>query len=716
MQAELPWHADRTVQGTLMLEDEALVVVPSGPSRRAAIPLRQVVRSSVVTTLGVKPVLHVWHMIAGEETLSRFEFLPEHDEEEEPTAFGIDLANRVGPGLARDAASRLEGGLKALSGGLKGGRRTVRQVVDGVSRQDEYRTWPGAIAQAQEVLRRRKPARAEARVEPPPAAPPPLFADDVRIPLHDPGEALAWFFAHVPGWLAECGARARALHVQQVPVIAPWYPLESPVCRIVVVGEFSRGKSTLINALFGIHGEIALPTGMTPTTPLACAIRVPQIGESDGATITYRTRRPALQLTLDEFRSRLPLEQEGGADSGGEDLRLDEARRVEVRITGAYLQAGVEIEDTPGLHEQAQRSVAAEAALGRADLVLFVLAADQLLSDLEMQVIDSTLRLGHHRNVLFLVNFWETIDDDQQRAILRQRASSLLHDFPSALAAPTGSALPIVYVSALRAQRAQRQRKPAPEDSGIPALREALRELLGPGVSSLMLRARAGRALRFVTLLRTSVSKAGAASATGRGESPQRAHDALQEEALAAARRLLNGLTGAVLGSASAVISTFRSSRVMPGGAAVGSESVRTLLVEARAATTASRDGAQQTLDLVAAQCRAAFMMRSLPAPALTTQFDLETPQFPAAAMDEASWRDQAADALLDALRSSGETARERLGAALAEAADGMGSDPRSTDPGPSPVADDRVRLAALRALEDDLVRLQHLLEPLLDA
>src|SRR6185312_8855698 len=191
----------------------------------------------------------------------------------------------------------------------------------------------------------------------------------------------------------------------------------SPVCRIVVAGEFSRGKSTVINALFGIHGEIALPTGMTPTTPLACAIRVPRVGETDGATITYRGGRPARDLTIEQFRAGVRLAEEGAsaaADQAAPDLHLGEARRVEVRITGAYLPAGVEIEDTPGLNEQAGRSAGALAALGRADLVLFVLAADQLLGDLERDIIFNTLAAGRHRNVLFLINFWDTIEDDGQ--------------------------------------------------------------------------------------------------------------------------------------------------------------------------------------------------------------------------------------------------------------------------------------------------------------
>ncbi|HWE63569.1 MAG TPA: hypothetical protein VHB98_17790, partial [Chloroflexota bacterium] len=270
--ADLPWHTEPALRGMLRIDGEALVLEPAGRAGgRVAIPLQAIRRASIETTLGVLPALHVWHTAEGQEVRSRFEFIGEDDQADEDRARDLGLADRVGPGLARDAASRLEGGLRALSGGLKGGKRAMRQVVESVARQDEYRIWPSAIAQAQEAhTRRHPPATGRAATPPPPTpAPPPLVPDRVDLPSGEARVLLEWFKREVLAWIRACGARARELEVRGAPVIQPWYPLDSPVCRIVVAGEFSRGKSTLINALFGIHGEIALPTGMTPTTPLA---------------------------------------------------------------------------------------------------------------------------------------------------------------------------------------------------------------------------------------------------------------------------------------------------------------------------------------------------------------------------------------------------------------------------------------------------------------
>jgi hypothetical protein len=732
VQADLPWQRDQAIRGALRIDRDALVLERQGGSP-VRIPLQAIVRASIETTLGVMPALHVWHRHGGQEARSRFEFIPEDVEDADDE--GAGLADRVGPGLAREAAQRLEGGFRALTGGLKESRRVMRRAVEGVARQDEYRMWPAAIAQAQAAATKHR--RPDPSAPTPSAAPPsPIVPEMARVPSGDAAAVLAWFRERAVPWLAAFGERARALGVKDAPVIQPQYPLDSPTCRIVVAGEFSRGKSTVINALFGIHGEIALPTGMTPTTPLACAIRVPSVGEADGATISYRSGRAPQQLSLDDFRARVRLAEEGdaqAADQARQALHLDEARRVEVRITGAYLPAGVEIEDTPGLNEQAGRSAGALAALGRADLILFVLAADQLLGDLEREVIERTLAQGHHRNVLFLVNFWDTIEDEAQRQILRQRAEALLRDFPSPFGAAGAGSDPrpmphIFYISALQAARAQRQRKPAPEESGIPALRAELRDLLGPQSSALLLRARIARALRYLQLLRHAVSRAGAEAALQAEGGRAQRREGDYEAALAAALRPLAGMPGAVEGAAAPALRALREGTTeglrrlaAPSGAAPGAppDLQRLLALELRVAAAACGQAAQQAVDLVLAQARAAFLTRGLPAPQIdgrVTPPELVSPgAMPPSGL--ATLLGSVADAAGAALAAEADRLRAALERDLRQAvaaATGTAEQPASDTSGDTRRVVARQRAASLHALEDDLARLEQLLRPCL--
>ena len=259
VQAEVPWHPAGTVAGTLRIRTDNLVVEPHvAGEARVDIPLASISRASVESTLGVLPALRVWHRTGGVEQESRFLFSsdPNRDRAAQDDG-GPGLSDRIGPGVARDAAQALESGFRVLSGGLSRGRRTARQAVEGLARHEEYQQWPAAIAQAQRQARG-TPGHGAADTSA--AAPEPIVPPDAQPPVAGANQQLAWFLSMVPAWLAACGKRARDLGVRGVPVIQPAYPLDSETCRIVVVGEFSRGKSTLINALFGIRGEIALPT------------------------------------------------------------------------------------------------------------------------------------------------------------------------------------------------------------------------------------------------------------------------------------------------------------------------------------------------------------------------------------------------------------------------------------------------------------------------
>ncbi|MDB5077829.1 MAG: hypothetical protein JWO42_4008 [Chloroflexi bacterium] len=745
--ADLPWHAETSAAGTLRITQGALVLEPQVAARgRVVIPVATITRSSFESAWGMLPALHVWHTVRGEEVLSRFEFSPTAGDARRSTDTGPGISDQIGPGVARDAAQKLEGGLRALGGGLNMGMRTARQAVDGIARQEEYRLWPTALQQAK-AQSESSGSRQASPQTPSSRQPSPRPAEestsvvppDAARPSGDAAVLLPWFLQQVVAWLTECGQRAKQQGVRGVPVIQPLYPLDSPVCRIVVLGEFSRGKSTLINALFGIHGEIALPTGMTPTTPIACAIRVPRIGETDGATISYRTNRPDLELSLEDFRTGVRVTEElneaSKAGSSGGDLHLDEARRVEVRVTGAYLPSGVEIEDTPGLNEQAGRSAGALAALGRADLVLFVLAADQLLGDLERDVIDQTLTDGFHRNVLFLVNFWDTIDNDQWRDTLQSRADAVLKGFPTPFkasgAADTGNVLPhVFYVSALQAARAQRRRQATPEESGIPQLRATLRELLGPESSALLLRSRVGRALRYTGMLRRAISKAAAEDAiadTSRGQVAA----IPQLEAANGAIRILEGLPGAISGATSprlaaleggpaprlnGIVAELERAAERSGGT-VAPDLRRTASAELRTIATELAETAQQAVDLLIAQARATFLGKGIAPPSLEAMVVPLTFPIPAEATagELRTLLLGAADLLRTDLAEKG----TRLSVALTDGMRAQGRRIAHEEPRPTRPEQDgeaaRRRLASLRQLEDDLLRIERLLRPLLD-
>src|SRR5690606_24318693 len=141
-------------------------------------------------------------------------------------------------------------------------------------------------------------------------------------------------------------------------VIAARERLARPL-TIAIMGEFSAGKSTFVNALLG---EAVAPMGVLPTTT---TINVFRRGSTGGARVHYRDGRIA---------SLAPGDVQGflhGLD-GAEAARI---RHVEIERTGERMGEAAVV-DTPGLnaldafHEQVAREF-----LDEADAVVWLFSA-----------------------------------------------------------------------------------------------------------------------------------------------------------------------------------------------------------------------------------------------------------------------------------------------------------------------------------------------------
>ena len=152
---------------------------------------------------------------------------------------------------------------------------------------------------------------------------------------------------------------------------------DSPL-QVAILGSFSTGKSSLVNAILGSE---VLPTGLVPVT---ASLTVISWGERAGATIVFQDgERRSLELEqLGEFTDQ---RSEDGAD-------LREVDRVEVQVPVELLKR-ITLYDTPGFNSgYALHELVTERVISRADAVLWVFDVSQLGSEVERQEIEHIRR------------------------------------------------------------------------------------------------------------------------------------------------------------------------------------------------------------------------------------------------------------------------------------------------------------------------------------
>lgn len=155
--------------------------------------------------------------------------------------------------------------------------------------------------------------------------------------------------------------------------------LRSYVFNLVILGEFKRGKSTLVNALLGAN---ILPTGVIPLTSITTIIQFGETPEINVHFLNGQTER----MNLSELEKYVT--ERGNPKN---TLSVDQ---VEVHYPSPLLQHSVRIVDTPGTGSVNQHNTETTYQfLPEADAALFVLSADQPASINELKFLNDAKNL-----------------------------------------------------------------------------------------------------------------------------------------------------------------------------------------------------------------------------------------------------------------------------------------------------------------------------------
>jgi putative protein kinase ArgK-like GTPase of G3E family len=157
---------------------------------------------------------------------------------------------------------------------------------------------------------------------------------------------------------------------------------------VACIGQFKRGKSTLLNALIG---HSVLPTAVVPVTAVPTIIR-------HGDRLAARVRFQSAKWTDIPVRDVEEFVSEGKNPENAKGVA-----GVEVFVPSPLLETGMCLVDTPGIGSVfAGNTAATQAFIPHIDAAIVVIGADPPLSGDELQLVEAVSQEVH--DLVFVLN------------------------------------------------------------------------------------------------------------------------------------------------------------------------------------------------------------------------------------------------------------------------------------------------------------------------
>lgn len=205
--------------------------------------------------------------------------------------------------------------------------------------------------------------------------------------------------------------------------------LQSQHFRVAVVGEFSQGKSTILNALLGEE--------IQPVRDIPCSgtVTVLRYGEQKRVICCYKDKRQE-EIPLEQYQEKAAISEEAALGNITEGLANSEVSKIsEIIFEHPNLELcryGVEIVDSPGLNEHPERTEITQQLLKDTDVVIFVTNASRPLTQGERELLESLKNQlnGNEQepanNLFMLVNFWDLLRSENSRQQVQKRIENLV--------------------------------------------------------------------------------------------------------------------------------------------------------------------------------------------------------------------------------------------------------------------------------------------------
>ena len=197
--------------------------------------------------------------------------------------------------------------------------------------------------------------------------------------------------------------------------------------RIAVVGEFSKGKSTLLNAL--------LEEEIQPVRAIACSgtLSVLKHGERKRVICCYKNGTET-EIPFEEYKVKAAISEAAAVGNRSEELKQSQLSEIIFEHPELDLcRYGVEIVDSPGLNEHPERTAITMKLLENTDAVIFLTSALQVLTQGERELLQDLItqlnngdRNERANNLFVVVNFVDQLQTEADRLQVKELVFNFL--------------------------------------------------------------------------------------------------------------------------------------------------------------------------------------------------------------------------------------------------------------------------------------------------
>lgn len=191
--------------------------------------------------------------------------------------------------------------------------------------------------------------------------------------------------------------------------------LETDTLRVLVMGRFSAGKSTFLNALFG---DRILPSSPAPTTGVICEIRYAD-NTAKKATLFPK---PGMgengkdkPFDIDNIRSlHEELCKYVKINHSEDGMTTSKYQKLELQWPLPLCQDGVELIDSVGLDDPDAREAVTMEYAKSADAILYCMSSTQAYTAKDKVALELLRSVGYE-NIFFIITYYDHIKDSAER-------------------------------------------------------------------------------------------------------------------------------------------------------------------------------------------------------------------------------------------------------------------------------------------------------------